>query len=238
MRSVTPISALLAGLCLAAGAAAQTGQQPTTPTSPSTGAAQTRPAPATQPGTPGKAESAIAKADRDFMRQAAQNGLAEVQASKLAQEKATQPDIKSFAGKMVAEHTKANEELKALAAKKGVSLPTDPSLAQRARLKMLEGADGEKFDQRYAENFGVEAHEDTIKLFRKASTEAKDADVKAFAQKTLPNLQEHLTLAKAAHAAVEPSAAGKRDTAGSTERRAPGGEAARTDRADKAQKQQ
>ena len=85
---------------------------------------------------------------------------------------------------------------------------------------MLSGADGEKFDKRYAESFGVKAHEDTVKLFKDAAANAKDPEVKAFAQKTLPKLEEHLTMARSMEAAVVPTAAGKRS--GAATDRAPG----------------
>jgi putative membrane protein len=215
--------ALAAGLCLTGAVIAQTGQQSTQPQSPSSGErATTTPQSRTDRAPADKADKAgakVAKADSDFLKQAAQNGHAELEASKLAQTKATQADIKAFAQKMVAEHTKTHQELTTLAQSKGVELPDSPSLMQRAKLKMLAGAEGAKFDQRYAEGFGVKAHEDTIKLFRDGASKAQDADVKAFAQKTLPALQEHLTLAKAAHATANPTAAGKSD---------------RTDRADRA----
>jgi putative membrane protein len=61
---------------------------------------------------------------------------------------------------------------------------------------MLSTADGSDFDRRYAESMGVDAHEDTIELFEKAAGSAEDADIKAFAQKTLPKLQQHLKMAR------------------------------------------
>lgn len=142
------------------------------------------------------AKDNVAHADAAFMKQAAQNGLAEVEASRIAATKATNTQVKSFAQQMVDDHTKANDELKALAAAKGVTLPTEPSMAQKAKLKLLQGADGANFDKRYAESFGLKAHEDTISLFQKESKKAKDADVKAWAEKTLPALQHHLEMAK------------------------------------------
>jgi putative membrane protein len=235
MRLTLQAVALAASLCVAGAAAAQSGQQqPTPPQTPSTGekaAPQQRvDRSAMDRGT---AAATLAKADRDFMKQAAQNGHAEIEASKLAQTKATQPDIKSYAQKMVAEHTKTHQELAALAQSKGVDLPDGPSLMQRAKLKMLSAADGEKFDERYAENFGVKAHEDTIKLFREGAEKAQDAEVKAFAQKTLPHLQEHLTMAKAVHASATPTAAGRteRSAERSTERSAQRSTERSTDRA-------
>jgi putative membrane protein len=112
-------------------------------------------------------------------------------------EKATDPKIKEFAKRMIEDHTKANEELKALASSKGVEVPDDPSLMQKGKTKlMLSTADGADFDRRYAESMGVTAHEDTIELFEKAAKSAQDPEIKAFAQKTLPKLQEHLKMAQ------------------------------------------
>jgi putative membrane protein len=155
-------------------------------------------APATtrRSGATDKAGS-LSRADAAFLRQAAENGLAEVESSKIAAEKASSPEVKKFAQHMIDEHTKANEELKSLASSKGVEVPANPSVAQRGKLKMLSTADGATFDRRYAESMGVEAHRDTIALFEKAAKGAQDSDVKAFAQKTLPHLREHLKMAQA-----------------------------------------
>src|SRR5690606_30640297 len=107
------------------------------------------------------------------------------------------PKVKEFAKHMVEDHTKANEELRSLASSKGVELPDGPSLLQKGKSKlMLSTADGEDFDRRYMDSMGITAHEDTIELFEKAVKEAEDAEVKAFAQKTLPKLQEHLKMAQ------------------------------------------
>lgn len=140
--------------------------------------------------------AASARSDADFMKQAAQNGAAEIEASKLALQKAQRPEVKAFAEKMVADHTKTSDELKQLAASKKVSLPDGPSMKQKAELKMISAGDDAKFDERYAKTFGVKAHEDTIKLFKDAANSATDAEVKAFAQKTLPALNHHLEMAR------------------------------------------
>ncbi len=142
-------------------------------------------------------KSGLSRADEGFLTQAAQNGHAEVEASKLAMEKASDPKVKEFARKMVEDHTQANQELEKLASSKGVDLPDGPSLLQKGKSKlMLSTADGESFDRRYADSMGVEAHEDNIELFEEAVKEAEDAEVKAYAQKVLPKLQEHLKMAK------------------------------------------
>lgn len=143
-----------------------------------------------------KSGGKLARADVAFLKQAAQNGHAEVESSKLALTKASNTQVKGFAQQMVDDHTKANQELAALASSKGVEVPKEPSVAQKAKMKMLSAADGANFDKRYAETVGVAGHQDTLKLFQKASTGAADPDVKAFATKTLPTLNHHLQMAQ------------------------------------------
>jgi putative membrane protein len=152
------------------------------------------------------ADSKLDRSDESFLRQAAENGHAEVEGSKVALKNGSDPKVKAFAQKMVDDHTKAGNELKALADTKGVKVPDEPSLAQKASIKVLASQDGAKFDKNYAESIGVKAHEDTVKLFKKAAADAKDADVKAFATKTLPALEHHLQMAKDLHATTEKTA--------------------------------
>lgn len=152
----------------------------------------------------GRASSQLARADTAFMKQAAENNHAEIESSRLAVQKASDPAVKAFAQQMVADHGKTGQELAALASTKGVELPDGPSMMQKAKLKLLEAADGENFDRRYSETMGLAAHRDAIALFQKAAKEARDPEVKAFATKTLPALQGHLDMAQklpAAHAA-------------------------------------
>jgi putative membrane protein len=142
------------------------------------------------------ATAAHARSDASFMKEAAQAGSAEIEASKLAQTKAQRTDVKTFAQTMIDDHTKVADELKALAASKKVELPTGPSITQKGELKLIDAGADAKFDERYVKAFGVKAHEDAVKLFEQAAKEAQDADVKAFAQKTLPGLQHHLEMAR------------------------------------------
>jgi putative membrane protein len=137
------------------------------------------------------------------MKSATHAGAAEIEASKLAQTKARTADVKAFADTMVTDHTKVADELKALAATKNVTLPDGPSVAQKAEIKLIDAGDNDKFDERYAKHFGVKAHQDTIKLFQQAAKEAKDPEVKAWAQKTLPGLRHHLEMAQALGAAAK-----------------------------------
>ena len=148
------------------------------------------------------ASARLDRADSAFITQAAPNGLAEVAASVVAIGKATDTRIRGFAQQMIDDHKVANQALAALAASKGVKMPDEPSMTQRAKIKLLDARSGDGFDKAYASSWGVEAHEETVKLFRKAAAEAKDPDVKAFAASTLPKLEGHLKMAQELKAAT------------------------------------
>lgn len=126
----------------------------------------------------------------DFMKTAAQGGMAEVEMGKIAAQKATDPEVKKFGQQMVTDHSKANAELKALAGKKNVTLPTDlgPHQSTVDELKGLSGAD---FDKAYVDAM-VDDHETDVSAFQSQADKSADADVKAFAAKTLPVLKKHL----------------------------------------------
>ena len=134
--------------------------------------------------------------DKSFLKDAAEGGNAEVEASKVAVSQSSSADVKSFAQQMVDDHGKAGSELKALAEQKGVKVSDDPSTVKKAEIKVLSGRKGSSFNQHYAESIGVKAHEDTVKLFQKEVDKGTNADVKAWAQKTLPALQHHLEMAR------------------------------------------
>lgn len=171
-------------------------------------AAQSPATPAAAPGGERTMANRLAGADKDFLEQAAQNGHAEIEGSRLAATKATNPEVKAYAQKMVDAHTKSHQELVTLATAKGAKLPDEPSLVQKTKLKLLQAADGDGFDRRYTESLGVEAHEDNIKLFEKASSRSADPDIKAFATKMLPDLREHLTMARSLKSASAKSKSG------------------------------
>jgi putative membrane protein len=160
-----------------------------------------RSAPMAQPGTgtrnaEAKKDDKVARGDRKFIEEAAGSGMFEVQAAQLATTKASDPNVKSFAGMLVDHHTKANDELTKLANAKGVELPAAPPRSLRRDIEQMGKKQGQEFDAEFVRNVGVKAHEKDIKLFEKASKDLKDAELKAFAAKTLPVLQEHLAMAK------------------------------------------
>lgn len=139
--------------------------------------------------------TAMDPADSDFMMKAAQGGLAEVDMGYMASSKATNPDVKKFGDRMVTDHSKANDELKQLAATKGVTLPTAVSDEEKKDMDAMSAKSGKDFDKGYIDDM-VQDHEKDVAEFEKASKEAKDADLKAWAAKTLPTLQKHLEMAK------------------------------------------
>ena len=141
--------------------------------------------------------------DKSFLKDAAVGGNAEVSASQVALDKSTNADVKTFAQMMVDDHGKAGTELKGLADQKGVKVSDTPSLTKKTEIKMLSERKGSSFDQHYADSIGVKAHQDTIKLFQKEVDKGSDADVKAWASKTLPTLQHHLEAAQALKAKTD-----------------------------------
>lgn len=171
-------------------------------TTPSSGTSATggQSAPAAQPGTGTRNTPAnkdqVARGDRKFIEEAASSGMFEVQVSQLASAKATDPNVKSFASMLVDHHTAANNELTKIANARGVELPAAPKRALRRDIEKLGKKSGEEFDRDFVRNVGLKAHEKDIKLFEKASKDVKDAELKAFVDKTLPTLREHLAMAQ------------------------------------------
>jgi putative membrane protein len=140
-------------------------------------------------------------ADESFVKNEASGGMAEVELGKLAAEKATNPDVKAFAERMVSDHGKANGELTQLATSKNITLPTAPDAKEKATHDRLAKLSGPAFDRAYM-NMMLADHKKAVAAFKRESANGKDPDVKAFAAKTLPTLQEHLTMAQTTDKAV------------------------------------
>lgn len=135
------------------------------------------------------AADTLAKADQEFFTKAAAGGMYEVEAGKLAESKGQGPAVKSFGSMLVKDHGAANDELKALAAKKSVTLPATVPADKQKKLDALGKA--KDFDKEFVHQVGLNDHKTDIALFEKTSKDAKDPDVKAFAAKTLPTLKAH-----------------------------------------------
>lgn|SRR5690606_6792479 len=129
--------------------------------------------------------------DAEFAVKAADSGLAEVNASEVAQQKAQDQRVKDFAAMMIQDHTKANEELKTLAASKNITLPAAPGEDHLEDIADLNSYSGADFDKEYMDLM-VNNHQKAVNLFEDAADNAEDAELKAYAAKTLPALQKHL----------------------------------------------
>jgi putative membrane protein len=175
------LAAALLAVTLCGGLAAQVAPTPT-PT----------PADATLPSptpTPTPETGKVSHHDKEFLKKAAKSGMAEIAISQAVIDHLSNADLKAFAQQMVTDHTAANNELASLAATKGVMLPPqDPDLITDWSKKT------DDVDRTYVKKM-VSDHESAVKLFEKAS-KSSDADIAAFAQKTLPTLQHHLMMAR------------------------------------------
>ena len=133
--------------------------------------------------------------DTEFMNEAASGGMMEVELGQLAANKAVSADVKKFAKMMVDDHTKANNELKSLAAQKGITLPTMLMEKHQKMVNDLTAKMGKEFDKEYM-NMMVDDHKEDIDAFEKTAEKGNDADLKAFAAKTIPTLKQHLEMAE------------------------------------------
>jgi putative membrane protein len=131
-----------------------------------------------------------------FAVAAANGGMMEVELGKLAQEKAINKQVKDFGEMMVKDHTKANDELKSIAAQKNITLPASVSDDSQKKIADLNKKSGKDFDKDYI-NMMVKDHKDDIDDFEKAAKDSTYPEIQSFAVKTLPTLYKHLGAAKA-----------------------------------------
>ena len=137
----------------------------------------------------------LTEKDYKFVKEASRGGMSEVDLGNLAKQKGTSQSVKDFGQRMVRDHTKANDDLKQIASQKGATLPSELDRSDRSTMDKLQKATGADFDREYA-NAMVKDHRTDVKEFQNAAQNATDPDLKSFAQKTLPTLQEHLRLAE------------------------------------------
>jgi putative membrane protein len=134
--------------------------------------------------------------DRDFVMDAAMGGMMEVELGRLAAQQGMSDAVKQFGQRMVDDHSQANSELMSLATSKGITLPTELDQKHRQHVTKLSAMSGADFDREYGKMMASD-HRKDVSEFEKQSTRGTDADLKAFATKTLPTLQEHLRMAEA-----------------------------------------
>jgi putative membrane protein len=128
-------------------------------------------------------ESSLSEKDKTFMKKAAKGGMMEVAMGQIAEQKGQSEDVKSFGKRMVTDHGKANDELKSIASKKGVQLPTKEHTAKWTS------------DKAYIDMM-VTDHEKDLAEFKEEASSGSDPDVKKFADDTAKVIQEHLDQVK------------------------------------------
>ena len=146
-------------------------------------------------GFVGSVASATETDDQEFVTAATQSSLAEIALAKVAEERSAIPEVKSFAREMIDDHTKLNLELKALAEKSGLTVPTEPSDDQKNTTERLSKLYGTDFDHEYVK-VNVDEHKKAVALMRDEGNNTHDVTLRLFAQKTLTLFEHHLAQAE------------------------------------------
>ena len=157
--------------------------------------------------------------DEAFVRAAARGGLSEIKLGKLAMDQGSNEAVKAFGTRMVAEHTKAGDDLKEAAKEENNGLPTDLTAKDQATYDRLSKLSGAEFDQAYAQDM-VKDHQQDLRDFQREANHGNDDVVRGFASETVPMIQQHLDQAKEMLKAVSPAVS--RRTTGNPSRQARG----------------
>lgn len=147
------------------------------------------------PNSPETMPSAARVDDKKFLKEAAMGGLAEVELGKIAEQKASSDQVKQFAQRMVADHTKANDDLKQIASRENVNIPDQLKGKYESTIKKLSKLSGPDFDKAYVKD-QLKDHKEAVNDFQSESQNGTVPAVKQFASQTLPTLEQHLDLVK------------------------------------------
>jgi putative membrane protein len=137
----------------------------------------------------------VPEVDSSFAMKASAGGMAEVKMGQLAADKGSNDAVKAFGQRMVTDHSKAGDKLKDVAAKEGVTLPSDMNKADQREYDRLSKLSGKDFDQAYAQAM-VKDHVNDVAEFKKEAASGANVSIKQFASDTLPTLQDHLKQAR------------------------------------------
>jgi putative membrane protein len=139
----------------------------------------------------------------EFLAKAMRDGMWQIQASHLALQKSSDPDVKKFAARMIDDHSKIDHEIVELAKTAGARLPEEITGDQKIKFDDMSKLIGHEFDKRFMQ-YNVDDHEDYVKIFSEQAEKGSDVGVKAFASRNLPTLKEHLQFAKGTYTKVQP----------------------------------
>ena len=137
------------------------------------------------------AQTKLSSADNSFILAAAQGGMTEVKLGELAAQKGMRDDVRAFGQMMVKDHTAINGDLKALAAKKGVTLPDSLDTKHQGMVDKMTALTGSEFDGAYIADMMTD-HQEDAKEFKAESAATQDADLKSFLDKSIPVVDKHL----------------------------------------------
>jgi putative membrane protein len=143
----------------------------------------------------GGTTAALNSTDQKFVMEAAMGGMAEVELGRLAAERGSSDGVKQFGQRMVDDHSRANSELMQLTSARGVNVPASLDAKHQSLMTKMTQLSGAAFDSAYAKEM-VKDHQKDVSLFQKQAARGADGDLRAFAAKTLPTLQEHLRMAR------------------------------------------
>lgn len=133
--------------------------------------------------------------ETSFLKQAGQGNLLEVKLGQLASQKSQNSSVKEFADRLVKDHGKANEHLKDVAEKHQITVPTSLDAKHQKKIEDLETKSGSEFDKEFARMM-IKSHKKGVSKYQAAAEECEDADLKSYAQRTLPTLKEHFRMAQ------------------------------------------
>jgi putative membrane protein len=137
------------------------------------------------------AATAVSATDQEFMQAAAQGGMTEVKLGELAAQNGLRADVKEFGQMMVKDHSAINDDLKALAAKEGVTLPDSLDAKHQGMVDKLAALTGSAFDDAYVAAM-IKGHKKDAKAFKAEFAATQDADIKSFLDKSIPVVESHL----------------------------------------------
>lgn len=190
---------------------AQAASNPNAATAGAAGQSSTQGATASGTGT-----GSLNKADQRLMRDMAMINMAEIETARMAQSKSQSDMVKTYAQRMIDDHSKALSEVQQLAQTKGMTLPTELDKMHKAKGAKLAKLSGEQFDRAYMAQAGVADHKKAHAKLQTAASKAKDADLKALAGRMHPTVQDHLKMAQEHSSHMKAGATGSSGSAGAT----------------------
>jgi putative membrane protein len=138
-----------------------------------------------------KGQTTVSAADKDFILATAQGGMTEVKLGELAARNGSRDDVKEFGQMMVKDHTIINDDLKALAAQKGVTLTETVDAKHQEKLDKMAALTATGFDDAYIAAM-IKGHKEVAREFKAEYAATQDSDIKSFIDKSLPVVEKHL----------------------------------------------